>query len=108
MASSSIRARETFLEVAAQPDRGRLAEGVDASCRASTIRSRAFSAGADGAHAVVDAARAEAQLGDFEAAAFAEQDVVLQEHFHVRESGYACGHAERHPDRRRRASAFED
>jgi hypothetical protein len=44
---------------------------------------------ADAAHAVVDAARAEAALGDLEAAAFAQQDVagrhahVLQFDFHV-------------------------
>ena len=44
---------------------------------------------ADRAHAVMDAARAEAALGDLEAAAFAQQDVrdrhphVLEHHFHV-------------------------
>ena len=39
---------------------------------------------ADGAHAVVDAARAQAALRDLEAAAFAEQQ-VLDRHAHVLE-----------------------
>ena len=52
-----------------------LAEGGAGRAAGWTIFSSAVLGGADGAHAVVDAARAEAALGDLEAAALAEQQV---------------------------------
>ena len=65
---------------------------------------------ADGAHAVMDAARPEAALRDLEAAAFAE-DHVLDRHLHVLELDFAvtvrrvviAEHRQHAHDRRRRA-----
>ena len=55
---------------------------------------------ADRAHAVVDAAGAEAQLADLEAAAFAQQH-VLRRHAHIVEAAGACGRAARRHRRTR-------
>jgi hypothetical protein len=59
---------------------------------------------ADQAHAVVDAARAQAALGDLEAAAFAQQDVG-DRHAHVLEAALACGRAARRRSRTPAAGA---
>ena len=82
IASISMRARDTisvFLPRAmiGLPNASRLEPALDHQLERLLGR-------ADRAHAVVDAARAEAQLADLEAAALAEEDVLLR-HPHVGE-----------------------
>ncbi|MCY1425178.1 hypothetical protein D9M71_409610 [compost metagenome] len=80
-----------FVDVAAQPRQG-LAEG-GAADGALAHQLQGALGHADGAHAVVDAARAEAALGDLEATALAQQHVlvghahVLEQHFSVAMGG---------------------
>ena len=71
------------IHVAPQP-RQRLAEG-NPRHRALAQQAQGFFRRADGAHAVVDAARAEASLGYLETAAGAEDDIVLR-HPHIVEA----------------------
>ncbi len=92
MASISMRARETvsrFLPswISGLPKASRVEAALDHQVQRPLGL-------ADGAHAVVDAARAQAHLGDLEAAALAEQDVLLG-HPHIVEAGCACGRAAR-------------